>query len=171
MPGSEAVNQLLDLDCLSSQPPGTQDGRRGGKLRRVVYIAAYMFPANFVMDAKIFVGDSDPMFRIDDRTGLTHFADPYTGFFNDMSQEEARPFLDNIGDTYYLQNGPCITKEDYKTAPLFYIQTAQDQAMPLERQVGISQGMPSVRLDTGHDPFISQAEIVAGILGRIADSV
>lgn len=163
MPGSEALNQLIELGMLEAR-----SGR--GRLRRVIYIAAYMFPAGFKMDAKIFIGDDDPMFSIDDETGFTHFADPYTGFFNDMTREAAQPYLEQIGDTYYLGPDPCITSENWRTAPLFYVQARQDQAMPYERQVGISQGMPSICLDTGHDPYISQPEAVAEILGKFAVS-
>lgn len=163
MPGSEAVNQLIELGALNSHP-----GR--GRLRRVVYIAAYFFPAGFQMDAKIFIGDDDPMFSIDDKTGLTHFADPYIGFFNDMSREAAQPFLEQIGDTYYLGPDPCLTSEKWRTAPVFYIQALRDQAMPIERQIGISQGIPSMSLDTGHDPYVSQPAAVAEILGKFASS-
>lgn len=163
MPGSEAVNQLIDLGVLETQ------GEKGN-LRRIVYIAAYMFPAGFKMDAKMFIGDSDPMFSIDDNTGFTHFSDPYTGFFNDMSREDAQPYIDQIGDTYYLGADPCITSENWRKAPLFYIQAERDQAMPIDRQVGISQGMPSVKLNTGHDPFVSRPDMIAEILGKLASS-
>ena len=129
-----------------------------------------MFPANFIVDTKMFIGDSDPLFSIDDATGLTHFADPYAGFFNDMSREEAAPFIENIGETYYLGQEPVITSEEYREAPMLYIQTAQDGAFPLERQTGISKRMPCVRLDTGHDPFVSQPGVVAELLAKVADS-
>ena len=129
-----------------------------------------MFPPNFIVDAKMFIGDTDPQFSIDDATGLTHFADPYAGFFNDMSREEAKPFVENIGETYYLGQEPVITSDDYRKAPILYVQTANDGAVPLERQIGISKGMASVRLDTGHDPFVSQPAVVAELLGRVADS-
>lgn len=72
MPGSEAVNKLLEL--------GTQDAHATlsrGKLRRVVYISAYMFPAGFVMDAKMFIGAEDPMFSIDEEKAR-HFSETRT---------------------------------------------------------------------------------------------
>lgn len=165
MPGSEAVNKFIELDT-----PVAHASLSRGVLRRVVYISAYMFPPGFVMDAKMFVADSDPMFSIDEGKGLTYFRDPYTGFFNDMNREDAQPFLDQLADTYYLGTGPCITSENYRSVPMLYIQTEKDQAMPLDRQVGISQGMPNTRLNTGHDPFISQTEAVAAIIGRVASS-
>ena len=163
MPGSEAVNQLIDLGALNSQPDK-------GRLRRVVYIAAYMFPAGFKMDAKMFVGGSDPMFSIDDSTGFASFRNPYMGFFNDMSREDAQPFLDQLGETYYLGPDPAISSENYRQAPMLYVRCEKDQAMPLERQIGISQGMPNILLSTGHSPFVSQPAIVADILEKVAKS-
>lgn len=87
-----------------------------------------------------------------------------------MSREDAQPFLDHIDDTYYLGTGPCISSENYGSVPMLYVETERDQAMPLERHIGISQGMPNTRLDAGHDPFSSQPKAVAAILERVASS-
>lgn len=129
-----------------------------------------MFPANFVIDVKRFVGDSDPMFSINESTGTTHFADPYHGFFNDMTRDDAQPFVDHIGQMYYLGAEPVITSDKYRSAPVIYVQCEQDNAFPLERQEGVSAGMPTIRLKTGHDPFISQSKIIAEILAKVASS-
>lgn len=165
MPGSEAVNLLIDLGALTAV-----SSKSRGRLRRVVNIAAIMFPAGFKMDPKMFIDDSDPAISIDDSTGFVHYHDPNLGFFNDMSREDAQPFLDCLGQTYYLGPDPCITSEEYREAPALYIQCEKDQALPLEQQRGFCQGMPSVLLPTGHSPFVSQPATVAAILEKIAKS-
>lgn len=58
MPGAEAINRLI--------ADGALEGG-GGKLSRVVFIAAYVFPAGVVMDAKAFVRPEDPGYSIDVR--------------------------------------------------------------------------------------------------------
>lgn len=58
MPGAEAINRLIAEGALEPK-----EGR--GKLRRVVFIAAYVFPAGMVFDAKDFIRPEDPYFSID----------------------------------------------------------------------------------------------------------
>lgn len=58
MPGAEAVNRLIIDGALEPL-----EGR--GRLARVVFIAAYTFPAGFVMDARAMMGPENPGFTID----------------------------------------------------------------------------------------------------------
>ena len=58
MPGAEAVNKIISDGALE---PG--DGR--GRLIRTVFIAAYTFPAGFVMDVRAMLGPENPAFEID----------------------------------------------------------------------------------------------------------
>ena len=63
MPGAEAINKIISDGALE---PGS--GR--GRLLRAVFIAAYTFPANFVMDVRAMLGPDNPAFDID--VPLTH---------------------------------------------------------------------------------------------------
>jgi hypothetical protein len=58
MPGAEAVNKIISDGALE---PG--DGR--GRLIRTVFIAAYAFPAGFVMDVRAMLGPENSAFEID----------------------------------------------------------------------------------------------------------
>lgn len=60
MPGTEALNRLIAAGML--------EPRAGkGKVVKVVFLAAYVFPAGFVMDAKEHVGAANPGLSIDVR--------------------------------------------------------------------------------------------------------
>jgi hypothetical protein len=64
MPGAEAVNRIVSDDALEPL-----EGR--GRLIKVVFIAAYAFPANFVMDVRAMLGPENPAFDIDVRSSPT----------------------------------------------------------------------------------------------------
>lgn len=61
MPGAEAINRLISDGALEPL-----EGR--GRLIHTVFIAAYAFPANFVMDVRAMLGPENPAFDIDVRT-------------------------------------------------------------------------------------------------------
>ena len=164
MPGAEATNQLIASGALDRV-----NGK--GQLIRVLFIAAYVFPAGQVADAKNFIGPHDPHFSIDFEKGINLFADPYAGFFNDMSKEEAQPFLDALDITYYLGDGPLVTSETWRQVSSTYVICEQDQAVPLARQEGLAAGMQrQVRINAAHSPYVSQPEKVAEILLEAANS-
>jgi hypothetical protein len=58
MPGAEAINRIVSDGALEPL-----QGR--GRLLRAVFIAAYTFPANFVMDVRAMLGPENPAFDID----------------------------------------------------------------------------------------------------------
>jgi hypothetical protein len=64
VPGAQATNELIAQGALHAA-----NGK--GKLVRVVFLAAYVFPAGFVMDAKMFT-ESDPGFTIEVRAATTY---------------------------------------------------------------------------------------------------
>jgi len=57
--GAEAANRFKSEGRLES-------GGSAGKLVSVMFIAAYAFPAGFVMDAKLFIRPEDPFFSIEE---------------------------------------------------------------------------------------------------------
>ncbi len=86
VPGAEAVNCLIKdgvVDKVGEERPDsgvavpghtTQNGDRDvpqskrGRLLKVIFIAAYVFPAKMIIDPKDFVGPDNPGFSIDVRT-------------------------------------------------------------------------------------------------------
>lgn len=94
MPGAEAVNCLIKdgvVDGVNMARPdsgiaipersepaeeGAQsppEKKRMGKLLRVIFIAAYVYPAKTKIDPRSFVGPDNPGFSIDVRRSALHF--------------------------------------------------------------------------------------------------
>ena len=128
MPGAEAVNKIVSDGALE---PG--DGR--GRLIRTVFIAAYTFPAGFVMDVRAMLGPENPAFEIDVHTSvhipsppltlltsmyqndnILHITSPWHNLFNDLPLSAAKPYVDSLAPTYYL--GPSFTFAPTPTATL-----------------------------------------------------
>ncbi|TKA74513.1 hypothetical protein B0A55_08048 [Friedmanniomyces simplex] len=157
VPGAEAVNRL------------TKEGRleatgSSAKLVRVIFIAAYVFPVGFIMDAKLMLGPENPRFSID-ANEMNNMADTRLVLFNDLtSDDEAQQWIDKLEPAYYLGKGPVISSDDWRMAPITVVTTRQDLAIPPERQEMVWQGFPLIWLDAGHTPYISQPERVAEIV-------
>ena len=159
MPGAECLNRLI-VD-------GAFDPLEGrGRVVRVVFIAAYTFPAGFIMDAKAMMGPDNPGFTIDSNE-MSHMASPWHYFFNDLPLSGAKPFVDALGATYYLGPEPKISKDDWRKAPVTALLCKRDNAVPAERQEQIWKGIESEWIDAGHSPYVSRPEEVADILLRL----
>ncbi|SMQ54705.1 unnamed protein product [Zymoseptoria tritici ST99CH_3D7] len=86
-------------------------------------------------------------------------------FYNDMSEEQSKPFVDAL----VLQR-PMETEEEMpslwkecETLKRVYILLLQDQALypVVQRAEAEEGGWDVVELDTGHCPFVSQPEVFA----------
>ncbi|KAK5125330.1 hypothetical protein LTR85_000439 [Meristemomyces frigidus] len=163
MPGAEAINRLLAEKRLASQAEGGRDGR--ARLARVIFLAAYVFPIGFIMDAAMMVGPENPNFTIDS-DGMTCMANPRHTFFNDIaSDDEAQQWVDKLEPGYCLGKGPVLSSDDWKTAaPVTAVLMKQDNAVPPARQEAIWQGHDSVWLEGSHTPYVSQPEKVANVI-------
>ncbi len=68
MPGAEAINRLVKDGLVAGTDEELfKDNHTMGKLIRVVFIAAYVFPPKVAFDPKDMVGASNPGFSIDVR--------------------------------------------------------------------------------------------------------
>ena len=75
MAGAEAVNRLLlaeesqqgasSSSSSSSNDGAAETGKKGGKLRRVIFIAAFAFPAGTALDAKEFIEAGNQYVSVD----------------------------------------------------------------------------------------------------------
>lgn len=140
--------------------------KRPGRLVRAVFIAAYVFPPGFVMDAKQFVGSGDPNFSIDYENGINVMANTRTVFFNDIASDaEAQPWVDALQPAYYLGDGPVISSDAWRTGvPVTVVLAEKDQAIPAERAKMVWQGFEVVWVDAGHSPFVSRPEMIGEII-------
>lgn len=84
-----------------------------------------------------------------------------------MTLEQAQPWVDAMDDAYYLGRGPMISSENWRRAPVAALLCKRDNAVPLDRQEIMWQGMPREYIDTGHDPFVSRPEELADIMIRM----
>lgn len=165
MPGAEAVNRLISDGALEPC-----EGR--GRVVKIVFIAAYTFPAGFVMDARAMMGPDNPGFTISPTPSsggieMTHMASPWHYFFNDLPLSAAKPFVDTLGPTYYLGTGPKISSDKWRKAPITALLCKRDNAVPGKKQEQIWKGMESEWIDAGHSPYVSRPEEVADILVRL----
>lgn len=96
---------------------------------------------------------------------MLYMANARTQFFNDIeSDADADVLVKQLTPVYYLYRQPVISSEEWRRAPLTYVLCEKDQAVPLERQLAVSQGMNTVRLNLGHSPFVGHPEAVADVL-------
>jgi pimeloyl-ACP methyl ester carboxylesterase len=65
-----------------------------------------------------------------------------------------------------------LTNVGWKAVPSTYVIGERDQAIPPFAQDAMAQRAGEVlRMDTGHSPFLSQPEALAGLLRQILDRV
>ena len=152
-PGCEAVNRILDR------------GYSGvGKIVRIIFVAS-MLQHDEVVEHLTREGHM----RVDLEQGVAYPEKAETGLFNDMTSEAAQPFIDALAWQALYPQIPLSSESWRKVAGSFLI-CLRDNAVPLKIQekVASEYGMQVLRLDAGHEPFISQpekfAEIVDGML-------
>lgn len=103
---------------------------------------------------------------------MTHMSSPWHFFFNDLPLSAAKPFVDAIGQTYYV--GPMkLSSEKWRTAPVTALLCRKDNAVPPERAERMwKEGETAEQvewIDACHSPWVSRAEEVAGMLVKAVD--
>lgn len=167
MPGSEAVNQLVEIGALQHARHDVKTGR----LRRVIYISAYINAIGCMKEAEMPLTGLEPLSNADFNNAFMNVGDPRRAVFNDpASNRNAQPSLAALEKTHHIGAATCLTSDKYRQAPLLYLRCEKDVVIPLEHQVEMSTGMPSLTLNTGHDPFITQSEELLRILAKAAMS-
>ncbi|EME41187.1 hypothetical protein DOTSEDRAFT_73569 [Dothistroma septosporum NZE10] len=126
---------------------------------------------NIADDIKIiFVGSFidwvDITKRLFDEGHVTHDTDentlhsqkPYEGFFNDMSREAAKPFVEAL--TFQVPMPIEFTSDAWEKVSLTHVICERDESVLPHTQEAMAKqyGMKMVKIDAGHDPFISQPE-------------
>ncbi|KAF7192998.1 hypothetical protein HII31_05643 [Pseudocercospora fuligena] len=158
IPGSEALNRIVRAGGLEEQP-----GK--GRLVRAIFFSAFTFPAGFVVDTKMFVGPDHPEFSIGD-DGLAYHSKPYEAFFNDLSREDAQPYVDQIKPYYYILGGGQISSDDWKRIPRTIIGAKNDLSIT---KAALEQMWAEFRdemqwIETGHTPFPAKPKYMADVI-------
>lgn len=159
LPGCEALNRVI-------QAKRNGNWRSKGRLQCVVFLASHHFPVGFVVDTKQFIGPANPSFSIDDATSMAIHRTPYEEFFNEMSRENASPYVDAIKPMHYIPGGGVLTSDDWKKVPRMLIGTSRDVALKPELQKTMWKVLEhEIRwIDADHSPFVSNPELIAALL-------
>jgi hypothetical protein len=97
-------------------------------------------------------------------------ADPQAIFYNDISAEEAAPYIESLKPQSYPTFSSQMTVEPWRVIPSTYILCEKDAAIPLpvqEGMVGMAQNIAPgsfdvvERCNASHSPFISKPEWLA----------
>ncbi|KAK3715394.1 hypothetical protein LTR37_007122 [Vermiconidia calcicola] len=152
-PGCEAVNRILD-----------RGGSGADRIVRIIFVAAVLQNDEVVEHLK-----REGNIRLDLEQGVAYPEKAEKGLFNDMTSEAAQPFIEALTWQALYPQTP-LSSTSWRKVALSYLICLQDNAVPLKIQetVGSEYGMQVVRLDAGHEPFISQpekfVEVVDGML-------
>lgn len=98
-----------------------------------------------------------------------HMANPEHYFFNDLSPDDSKHWIQALDVAYYLGRDLVISSDDWRTAPVKALLCRQDNAFPPDRAELTWQGIESEWIDTAHSPFVSKPELVADILVRLTE--
>ena len=95
---------------------------------------------------------------------------PADVFYNDVSPELTEKSVARVSAHALAAFEQPLTNAGWKAVPSTYVISEQDQAIPLFAQEAMAQRTGEVlRMDTGHSPFLSQPEALAGLLRPILD--
>ncbi|KAF2216815.1 hypothetical protein CERZMDRAFT_92886 [Cercospora zeae-maydis SCOH1-5] len=148
--GTEAINRVL-----ASQPSAIER-------IRIIYLASVLDWTPIV--AHLAQGG---FLRLDLDAGNFWCDDGYK-LYDDMSREDARPFVDALTFQKVIET-PVLTSDAWRHCDLTHVVTTKDQANPLEWQIKMAEdhGMRLVKMDTAHCPFISAPEYFAQIIDGV----
>lgn len=91
-------------------------------------------------------------------------------FYNDVSPELTARSVQRLTAHSLAAFGQPLTNVGWEAVPSTYVICEQDQAIPPVAQEAMAQRAGEVlRMDTGHSPFLSQPEALAGLLQAIVD--
>jgi pimeloyl-ACP methyl ester carboxylesterase len=95
---------------------------------------------------------------------------PAEVFYNGVSPELTARSVARVSKHSLDAFEQPLTNAGWKAVPSTYVIAEQDQAIPLFAQEAMAQRAGEVlRMDTGHSPFLSHPEALAGLLRPILD--
>ncbi|KAF7191076.1 putative hydrolase R7 [Pseudocercospora fuligena] len=105
--------------------------------------------------------------RKNHETGTVYTDNAHELFYNDMSEEDAKPFVEAL--TFQISAPkPELTSNAFEACELWSLCCEKDNVVPVDLQVKVAQdhNMQVVRLNTGHCPFISKPEELVAVVDR-----
>jgi hypothetical protein len=155
--GCEAVNRVFSSNAYDN-----------AKILKMIFVASLVRQDEA---AKIY---TNPLMSGYFRIGTGHEAgyifadDAQQAFFNDMTPEDAGPYIKALGKQKAYQQ-PDVVSEQWKAIPAAYVLCTRDNVALPEDQQWIAQrhGMHISRVEAGHDPFISRPEEFVHIIDSI----
>lgn len=99
--------------------------------------------------------------------------DPHSVFYSDMSLEIAQPYIEQLTPICLQAFEQACPADAYShSVPSTYLITERDEAIPSFMQEALVKNIGDncrlERCSTGHSPFLSQPELVVGLVRRIA---
>ena len=91
-------------------------------------------------------------------------------FYNDISSEKARPFIEALTSLALYTTPPQVSSDRWQTAaPVTYLLCEHDNTVPPEigEKTATEYGMELVRMDAGHCPYTSQPEKFVRVVDEI----
>ncbi|MEI2806306.1 alpha/beta fold hydrolase [Albidovulum sp.] len=152
-------------------------GRAPGRIRRLVYLSAYVpAPGLSLVDMRR-AGPRQPLRGVmrADPGGVTYTADPQKAaavFYHDCPPEAVAFALPRLcPEPIRPQSTPLPAGATVPAIDCHYILCEDDRTIPPEYQAEMARPLPSCtlhRLVSGHSPFFSMPTALAGLLDAIA---
>jgi pimeloyl-ACP methyl ester carboxylesterase len=157
MCGLEAVNNITAT---------TNDFN--GKISRIILLGSFLDVEPIIEN----LSRNDFDFVVPEpEKGISYIQHGTVAFYNDISPQEAQPFIEALTSQAFYIDQPQVTSDRWQSAaPLTYLLCEHDNCVPPEigEKTAAEYGMQLVRMDAGHCPYTSQpqrfAEVVHGIL-------
>ena len=152
--GFEAVNRI-----------GASTKDYEGKIVRIIPLASFIdvMPITEHLIRNDFI-------RPEMEKGISWTNNGEVAFYNDISPEKAKPFIDALTSQAFYAKLPDLSSGSWRTAaPLTYLMCNQDSAVPSEfsESFAAEYGMDLVRMDAGHCPYTSQPEKFVEVVDKI----
>ncbi|KAK4494648.1 hypothetical protein PRZ48_014004 [Zasmidium cellare] len=140
--GTEAINRILN-----SNPSARS------QVLRIIYVASFIEFKEIV----------EPLFtnghiHLDMEEGTSTFLKAHHGFFNDIFEAEAQPFIDALTWQNMYDQPDIDTSGPWRDVPLTYLICTEDNAVApaVQERTAERYGMETVRMKAGHCPFVTQ---------------
>ncbi|KAJ8063867.1 hypothetical protein OCU04_007721 [Sclerotinia nivalis] len=170
--GSEALGNYL-----TTLPPSTTPSSPTGLIRRLIYISSFCLPKS--VSLKSLNDEPVPWWSFSPDLKTVTCSDPYEIFYNDIEKKEAKKYVDMLKEHSAMTVASPVTVEPWRFIPSTYVLCEDDNALPLEAQLGLIKGAQEIaagsfdtieRTNSGHSPFISQPEWLAEKLIKAAEA-
>lgn len=151
LPAVEGINRFLSKNS---------DKRDNIQL---VFVSAFLN-----MERMLATSGARGWFEVDTETMTSSVSQAESIFYNDMSADESRPFVEALKPARIWLDPLRLSSDDWKGVKRAYMLCLQDNTMfaDQQREEIAENDFPVVGIDAGHCPFISQPEKFAAALHR-----